>query len=82
MANYTRMFEVAKFARLISIVIYSLTLFPLMIFEGKGIFISIGLLICGFTIGREYRCPYCKHIFNLRIAPRKIKHCNNCGNKL
>ena len=82
MAKFTRKFEVAKVARLISIVIYISTLLPLMIFDSIGIFISIGLLGCGFLIGREYRCPYCNHIFNLRVAPRKIKHCNNCGTKL
>lgn len=82
MDDYTKKFKMAKIARLISIITYISTVIPLMFFEDIGIFLSLGLLVIGFIIGREYRCPYCNHIFDLRVASRKLNHCNSCGAKL
>ena len=67
----------------IGILIMLLGAVPLAIEEfSMPVSINVVVMIIGFYVMHQYKCPYCNHSFDSRIWSSKIKYCENCGKKI
>lgn len=67
----------------IGIFIVLLSIIPIGIEKSTfNIIITTILLLIGFYVMHQYKCPYCGYSFNYRIRAYSIKYCPNCGKEI
>lgn len=71
------------FIRFLTITIIFIAFVPLYINQDiYGYIFSFLILGVALFVGRQYRCPHCKKVIDIRIWVNFSSHCMKCGEKL